>query len=562
MKFLDFPYQRPDFEQATTELKTLVKQFEEAKNGQEQIEIIEKYFEISDEFSSNVTIASIRNAINTKDQFYETEMKFYDENNPILSSFIHKFQKVIVESPFKADLIAKFGKHYFNLIEVSLKTFDEKIIPLLIEENKLAREYDNLIAAAQIEFEGKIYNLSQMGPFLESIDRKTRHQAQLKMSEYFQANEEKLDQIYDSLVKTRHQMAQTLGFKNYIELGYYRMGRTEYDANDVANYREQIKKEVVPAVTKFNQRKAKRLKIEKLKSYDRISFLSGNPKPKGTKADLVNAAKLMYSEMSAETKEFFEYMLKHELFDLESKAGKRGGGFCTYIPKYEAPFIFANFNGTLGDVDVLTHEAGHAFQVYSSRNNYPSQRWPGMDAAEIHSMSMEFFAWPWMEAFFKEDSKKYYFTHLVGAISFLPYGATVDEFQHRVYENPELTPEARKEIWRSLEKIYSPEIDDDDDDFLKKGTYWYRQSHIFGAPFYYIDYTLAQVCAFQYWVKDRLDHEKAWKSYYHLSTLGGTQGFVGLLKEAGLDSPFEPGTIKKVLKPLLEYLDTIDDLNL
>ena len=185
-----------------------------------------------------------------------------------------------------------------------------------------------------------------------------------------------------------------------------------------------------------------------------------------------------------------------------------------------------------------------------------------MDAAEIHSMSMEFFAWPWMEAFFKEDSKKYYFTHLVGAISFLPYGATVDEFQHRVYENPELTPEARKEIWRSLEKIYSPEIDYDDDDFLKKGTYWYRQSHIFGAPFYYIDYTLAQVCAFQYWVKDRLDHEKAWKSYYHLSTLGGTQGFVGLLKEAGLDSPFEPGTIKKVLKPLLEYLDTIDDLNL
>ncbi|MDY3196347.1 MAG: M3 family oligoendopeptidase, partial [Paracholeplasma sp.] len=407
------------------------------------------------------------------------------------------------------------------------------------------------------------YNLSQMAPFTQSLSRETRKQAQLVISNFFESIESDIDDIYDNMVKVRHEMAQKLGYKNYVKLGYQRLGRTDYNASDVKSYREQIKRDVVPVVEELVKRKAKRLGITDLKSYDTISFLSGNPTPKGDRDFLVNHAKTMYKELSKETDEFFNFMVDSELLELDSKKGKAGGGYCTFIPSYKAPFIFANFNGTSHDVDVLTHEAGHAFQVYQARDFInPMQRFPGYEACEIHSMSMEFFAWPWMELFFKEDKEKYYFSHLSGAISFLPYGALVDEFQHEVYENPQMTKEERKATWARLEKVYLPSKDYGEDAFMKKGTYWYRQGHIFGSPFYYIDYTLAQVCAFQYWIRDHRNHEEAWKSYVDLCKLGGAYGFVELMRRSNLNSPFVDGTIKQTIEPLKAFLDTIDDTKL
>ncbi|MDY0011195.1 MAG: M3 family oligoendopeptidase, partial [Candidatus Izemoplasmatales bacterium] len=357
--------------------------------------------------------------------------------------------------------------------------------------------------------------------------------------------------------------AKKLGYENYIQLGYDRLGRTDYNHEDVANYRKQIYRDVVPLVAELKKRAAKRIGIKDPKSYDlTLSFLSGNPTPKGDRKWQVDIAKNMYEEMSKETAEFFHFMLDQDLLDLDSLPGKAGGGYCTYIPKYRAPFIFANFNGTSHDVDVLTHEAGHAFQVYSSRDNYPQYRWPTYEAAEIHSMSMEFLAWPWIDGFFKEDADKYKFFHLDSSISFLPYGVTVDEFQHEIYSRPDMTKEERKATWRKIEKKYLPFKDYDDDHFLEKGTYWYRQGHIFGSPFYYIDYTLAQVLAFQYWVKSRENHQEAFKSYLSLCRLGGSKSFVNLIKAVNLDNPFVDGTVRKVIEPIKAYLDGVDDQKL
>ena len=559
MKFKDYKYERVDFDKVGKDLQAKIEAFQKSTTAKEQITIIRELFASSDKVGSMAVIASIRNSVDTKDPFYEKEMEYIDENYPHIANYQNMLSKLMYESPFREELVDEFGKYFFDQIEVELKAFDEKMIPFMIEESKLSREYDKLIASAQIPFDDGIYTLTQMSPFAQSVDRDTRRRAQLAVSGFFKQHEKTIDEIYDKLVKNRHEMAKTMGYENYIELGYYRMGRSEYTQKEVKTYREQIKEVVVPAVSKLNKRKSKRLGIEDLKSYDTIAFLSGNPTPKGSREELVEVARKMYKEMSKETDQFFTFMLEHDLFDLDSKPGKRGGGYCTYIPEYESPFIFANFNGTAHDVDVLTHEAGHAFQVFSSRSHIPSQRWPGMEGAEIHSMSMEFFAWPWIEGFFKEDALKYYFTHLSGAISFLPYGALVDEFQHEVYGNPNMTPEERKKAWRRLEKIYRPELDYGEDDFLDKGTYWYRQGHIFSAPFYYIDYTLAQVVAFQYWINNRKDHQKAWESYYKLCTLGGTKGFLGLIEAGGLESPFVEGTIKRTLEPLMAYLDTIDD---
>ena len=562
MKFNEFKYERPNLDALKTEMEEIVNIIGE-KPFEEEKQAIYKYFKLSDEIGTQIQLVGIRHSIDTKDEFYEKEQEFLDENIPYLQQYIQMFNQKVLKSPNRKQLEEEFGSLMFQMGELSLKVFKPEIIEDLQLENKLSTEYGKLIASAKIEFDGNIYNLSQMSPFVQDIDRDIRRRAHLAVSNFFAENEEQLDRIYDDLVKVRDKMAKALGYENFVQMGYDRFGRTDYNFKDVKKYRDQIYEEIVPIVNDLTNRKAKRLGIEDPKAYDlSLSFLTGNPTPKGDRAWQVDKAKKMYKEMSKETDEFFTFMLEHELMDLDSKPGKQGGGYCTFLPTYKAPFIFANFNGTAHDVDVLTHEAGHAFQVYSSRDLIPEYRWPTMESAEIHSMSMEFLAWPWMQEFFKEDTAKYKFTHLAGALSFLPYGVLVDEYQHEVYENPNLTPNERKTLWRKLERKYLPFKDYGEDEFTEKGTYWFRQGHIFGSPFYYIDYTLAQVVAFQYWVKHQENPEEALKSYIDLCKLGGSKSFLGLLKSSNLENPFIPGTVKKIAKPIRNYLDSIDDMKL
>lgn len=563
MKFNDFTYQRPDMDQLADSFKHCIKIIHEANSATEQIEAIDKINEVRKNYATMSTLCSIRNSINTQDEFYEQEQSFFDEVSPIYASYENEFAKALVNSPFKNELINKYGQQLFDLIELELKTFDPIIIEDLQNENKLVTEYRKLIASAKIEFDGKINNLSQMGPYAQSINRETRKAAEQAVMNFFKENEEQIDKIYDQLVHLRHNMAIKLGFDNFIQLGYARLGRTDYDDKMVATYRDQVYREIVPIAKKIIQAKAERLGISDLKSYDlSLEYLTGNATPKGTKDELVTVAKNMYQEMSKETDEFFNFMISHDLMDLEAKSGKAGGGYCTFIHNYRSPFIFANFNGTAGDVDVLTHEAGHAFQMYSCRNfDILEYMFPTLEACEIHSMSMEFFAWPWVDGFFKEDTNKYKYSHLAGAITFIPYGVAVDEFQHEVFLNPSMTPDERKATWRKIEQKYLP-YKIYENDLLNKGAFWFRQSHIFSSPFYYIDYTLAQVCAFQYWHRNMVNHKEAWNSYHELCQVGGSKSFLELLKVANLDNPFEDGTIKKVMEPINEWINSFDQSKL
>lgn len=560
MTFNEYKYQRPNLETIEKEFKKAVEIIENSNDLDEVISTIKHINHVRDDFESMQSLASIRNTIDTLDEFYEAEQLFFDENSPLFIGYINEFSKALVACKYVSKLEKEFGKLWFEMIRQSLKTFDISIVNLLQEENKLTTKYTKVVAGAKIEFDGKINNLSQMRIYGESKDRETRKQAEAKVMEFFSENEQEIDNIYDSLVKVRTQIAKQLGFENFTKLGYARLGRLDYDDKDVANYRKQVYEDLVPIANKVYEKKAKLLGIEDLKSYDLgLGFKTGNPTPKGDKAWMVERASKMYHEMSKETGEFFDFMNEHQLMDLEAKAGKAGGGYCTYIPSYKSPFIFANFNGTSGDVEVLTHEAGHAFQVFSSRGfDVPEYRWPTLEACEIHSMSMEFLAWPWMKDFFLDDIDKFKYSHLLGTITFIPYGVLVDEFQHEVYNNPKISVEQRKQIWRKLEKKYLPHKVYDNE-MLEKGTYWYRQGHIFQDPFYYIDYTLAQVCAQQFWIKDQESHENAWNDYYRLCCQGGSKSFLELLKVANLKNPFIDGTVKYVVGHLQKWLEAIDE---
>ncbi len=559
MKYSEFPYKRLTVDSQNALMVDWLVRFEDAESAEDQITVLEEVDNASREYASYVSIASLNFSRNINDEAAKSEKDYYDSIGPDIQEVYNKLDQAVDASRFKADLTEKWGATFLGKIEMDLKTFDPKIMDMLRKETDLRNEYTKLTAGAKIEFDGKSYNLAGLGPFHTHEDRDLRKRSYAARFQWFEDNADEFDELYDKLVKLRHQIATTLGYKNFVELGYLRMGRSDYGPDEVANFRKQIVDHVVPIVTQLLEQKKAILGLDHLYFYDGINFKEGDPKPKGTPEELVAGAQDMYHELSPETGEFFDIMVNEELMDLVNREGKRPGGFCTSFPKYDRPYIFSNFNGTDHDITVLTHEAGHAFQCYSSRNQpLVSYLWPTMEAAEIHSMSMEFFTWPWMERFFKEETDRFKYKHIAGSLSFLPYGACVDHFQHWVYENPEATPKDRKNKWLELESIYLPNRDYDDIEFPKSGGIWQGQLHIYQMPFYYIDYTLAQTCAFQFWIKSEENREKAWGDYMRLCKAGGSLPFTGLVELAGLELPFDDGCLESVVQKVSNWLDSVN----
>ncbi len=561
MKFSEFKYERINLEEVAKASEELLAELKQQTTAEDFYRVFLKQNEMEKHIETMATLASVRHSINTRDEFYEKENDFWDEAIPQLQVYSVRLAQAVLDFPQREELMKYIPEPYFLSAEFALKTFDEKIIPLLQQENKLTSEYGKLKANAEIEFEGKTYNLSSISPLIQDKDRDVRKRAYDAKMAFYQKNEAEFDRIYDELVKVRTQIAHELGFKTFTELAYYRMDRFDYNQDMVANYRRQILEDIVPLTREIYARQTRRLGLDKLRYYDMgYEFESGNPTPKGSADDLVKAAVNMYHQMSPQTGEFIDMMYENEMWDLLSRDGKQMGGYCTSIPEYGVPFIFSNFNGTSGDVDVLTHEAGHAFQFYSSRNiPIISCQWPTMESAEIDSMSMEFFAYPWMKDFFGDDTQKYYYSHFCGTLTFLPYGVLVDHFQHEVYNHPEMTIEERKATWRKLEKMYCPDRDFEGCEILDKGCWWYQQGHIFESPFYYIDYCLAQVCALQFWVKAHRNVPGYFDDYLHLVSLGGTKTFTKLVRAANLKVPFEDGCIKEIASEAKSYIDSFDD---
>ena len=560
LKFEQYPLRVPTEKRTINKLEALVKDLEECGSANTAKLAVKHWNKYMSELGTDVGVIQVRYTLDTTNRVYKNAQDKVDELSPVFSKYSNEFEKILLKAKYRKDLEKLYGKYLFKIFENNQKSFDPKIIPDLIEENKLTSKYDEILGGAKIEFRGQVYNLSQLGKFMSDADRETRKEASIAMDKWLGEHEKEIADIYDKLVHLRDGMAKKLGYKNFVELGYIRLGRTDYNARMVKGYRDQIRETVVPVAQKLYKQQMKGLGIKDPQTFDyNLKFLSGNPKPVGDSKVLVGHAKAMYEKMSKESGEFINFMINNHLMDLDARAGKAPGGYCTYFPVYKAPFIFSNFNGTEGDVNVLCHEGGHAFQAYlSSGIKIPEYQNPTLESCEIHSMSMEFFSWPYMNLFFGKDAEKYKYSHLCDAIEFLPYGITIDEFQHWVYEHPNATHEERCAKYKEIESINLPHNKYDFCPVLGKGTRWMRQSHVFGTPFYYIDYTLAQVVAFQFLAEDLKNHEKAWKKYVKLCKLGGQLPFTGLLEKVHLRNPFENGNVKKNISPLLKVLKEFD----
>ena len=557
LKFQDMPYVRPDVEAVKAAYETAITAlrqadcFEEAKKA---------FFELQEKDEQTATMFSIchvRNTIDTTDPYYDAETAWLREQLASMIPLRKRFNEALASSPFRPDFEREMGEQLLRRVDASLKTSDERIIPDVIREGALKQQYQKDSAVAVTEFRGETCNFYGLRKHMESIDRTERREAFHAWAKLYASISPKLDAQYDELVLLRDKMAHTLGYDSFTDLAYLQRGRYDYTQADAAAFRDQVRRVITPAVEELREKQRRRLGVDKLRYYDEsLIFPEGNADPEGTMEELVAKAQNMYREMSPETGEFFDFMVKYQLFDLKTRPGKRMGGYMTYFSDYKAPFIFSNFNGTSADVDVLTHEAGHAFMGYLAMRAIPvaDLRMSTSEINEIHSMSMEHFAYPWMESFFGSNSEKYLTAHLLGALGSIPYLVSVDEFQHRVYAKPEMTALERRAVWREIEKIYMPWRDYDGEPFLEEGGFWMQKQHIFLYPFYYIEYALAQLCAFQYYGRMKQDRKAVWADYLRLCRAGGTKGYFELLEVGNLENPFREGVVERSVAHVIAEL--------
>lgn len=556
-KFKQINYIRPNIKEIKANCRCLTSDLKMAKSYMDFKRTFKNIEEMILDVSTFYVVANIRNNINTSDLFYDEEIKFFNKEIPKLIMKLKKINKILLTSSFRKEFEDEYGTQITKSTEAFMKTIKFRVLTNKIKENNLTTEYSKLVASCKTVFNGEECNFYGLQKYMESTDRTKRKEAYEAWAELYKNVSPKLYNIYDKLVDTRCKKAKRLGYKSYIELAYLERKRFDYNSEDIKKFRGYIKKHIVPVCQQLVENQRKELGVDKIMYYDeKLIYKDGNAVPHGNKDELVKSAQKMYRELSKETGEFFDFMVNYELFDLETKPNKHLGGYCTALPKYKAPFIFSNFNGTSADIDVLTHEAGHAFQAYTSMRsqelliNCSST----CEINEIHSMAMEFFTYPWMKEFFGEDTDKYTYAHLCMSIMTIPYMACVDEFQHEVYNNHKITGIKRNELWRKIEKQYMPWRDYDGNEFLESGGFWMQKQHIFMYPFYYIDYALAQICVYELYGKMKKDMNVAWNDYYELCKLGGSKGYFELLSSANLSNPFEEETIKNAVEIVKEEL--------
>lgn len=559
MKFADISYTRADFDAAARFYASAAERLSAAGSFEGAEAVFLEVEDFSAKFDTALTVANIRHDIDTRDEFYDAEVAYIDEHAPELEEYVQRWQDALLRTPYRVAFEEKYNRVMFLNAEIDARTFSPEIVPELQRENALTTEYSKLLAGAQIPFEGGVYTLSQLTPIKQDADASRRAAAWAAEDAWYAEHAESLDAIYAELVTLRDKMGRKLGHDGYIPLGYDRMQRNCYDKADVERFRAAVVDYIVPIAYSVYETVAKRLGKSLPMGYADCAmwFTDGNARPVGTPEDILEAGRSFYHELSGETAEFIDHMLENGMMDVLSRPGKAGGGYCTTLTAYKTPYIFANFNGTSGDVEVITHEAGHAFASWTSRGIVPAESSsPSLEGCEVHSMSMEFFAEPWAERFFGADADKFRWQHLADAVTFIPYGTLVDHFQHECYEHPEYTPEQRNAAWSRLAAVYMPWLKPEESlGFYSSGRAWQRQRHIYISPFYYIDYCLAQTVSLEFWAMIKRDKAAAWEKYMAYTRLGGTLTFRELLDRAGLDSPFEPETLKAVAEAAKAWLD-------
>lgn len=544
-RFSDIPYSRVTLEQLRPRYEALMQQLRSAATYEDYLALEQADQRLSADMTP-MTVCSIRHDMDLNEPFYAQEQAYYDSIAAELRELGSDYDRALLASPLRDFLRERVGEQAFAIMTIAQQDHDARLAPLQQEERALCERYSLLTANATVTWQGREVPRAQLVGPLYSPDRETRRAANRASGESWMRLSPQLEDIYDRLVQLRAEQAKLLGYESFSRLSYRRMYRIGYGAEDVAAFIAQAKRYLVPVWQRQRERRRERLGLERLYLYDTISFPQGDPTPLGGTDWCLARTREMYEALSPETAAFARDLFDGELFDVEQRTGKRGGGYQATLADRRLPFIFANFDGTSENAYIMCHEGGHAFQSWLKRTEPVRERcWNTSEVAETHAMAMELFTLPHMELFFGERADDYRSSLLEGAVTRILFQCQQDEFQQAVYTHPQMTKDERNALWQRLENEYFPGRleSSGENHFVASGRSWQTIPHAFHWPFYAIDYGLSQVCALGFYEKFSRDAKGAWESYLRFCRDSGTKSFPQLVRDSGIGDPFSPGTL-------------------
>ena len=557
-KLKDIPYKRMDFQEIQRKLDEFAEQITQAGDYDTVKKILLGSQELQKEVNENHTLAMIRMYQDSTDEYYAKEAMEQDKALAMRDS--SKLNQALISSSFAEDINREFGREFLLILDKDNRLLSEGK-DLQVKEQELMNRYQKMKATMKFEFQGKTLSEGELRPFRENPDREVRKECLKVMYRGYLDRKQEFEEILDELVKTRIKIAKANGFDSYLDYKNLEKGRREYGEKELTAFRKQIKEEVIPVMKALYEQQKERLGLETLTIYDyNLIFPDGNPRPAGEIQELCQAAGEMYHKLSPEIGAFYDEMLEHELIDAAPSPNKSTGiGFCTTLDKTGIPFVFANSNGTMSDVSVLTHELGHAWQAYCSMKKQPLQEyyWMANDLVEIPSKTMELFAYPYAEAFFGKDAEKFLYMHQYEIISELTFYTMVDEYEGWLYTNPQASMQERYEKFEQLFQEYNPGVDNREfREEILAGAMLFGNMGVYMYPKYLISYVLSEMCALEF--KERMDEnpEQAWKDYELFCATGGSMEYVSILKQSGPSPAYVDGTVARALTGLKQRLGT------
>ena len=509
--------------------------------------IIRDASELSEHISEKGALLYIGMTCDTENEEKKGAFLDFVENvRPKLSEFSDSLNRRIVGHEAVEDLPERYDL-MIRSMKNDVEIFRKENIPLSVEQTKLVTEAQTINGAMSVEYEGEEYTIPEMRVFLESNERSVREGAWKAVADRRLEDEGRLSEIFDQLIVIRNEMAINAGFETYTDYMFRAMERFDYTKDDCLEFHDAIEAVCVPLMREINSRRIRSLSLGSLRPWDVNEKTGVGPdlegraplKPFADVNEMVSKLSRLFHRMSTDLGEKFDMLVEMDTLDLDTRKGKAPGGYQYYLQKSRVPFIFMNAAGLQGDLETMIHEAGHAFHsIYCGHLELIGERSYPIEFAEVASMSMELMTQnEWGEFYNDEEANRARIGHLEGIIFLLPWIATIDSFQHWIYSNPGHTRDERKNVWNSIRDRFGSNMEWGDYQG-HRDTSWQQQGHLFGVPFYYVEYGIAQLGALQLWRTQRKDSVKALSDYSNAMALGNTKTLPELFSAADIELGF------------------------
>ena len=486
-------------------------------------------------------------------------MAFVENVQPKLSEYSDILNRRLIEHKAVQELPERFDILVKGL-KTDIEIFREENIPLNTQATKLVTEYNEICGAQMVEFDDEQKTFAQMAIYLENTERSIREAAWKAVSERRFEDNERISEIYDELIQIRHQIATNAGYEGFQQYMFASMHRYDYTIEDCLEFHDSIESVCQPLRLRTDEEREQELGLGSLRPWDMGVDVKGRPplQPFNEVQEMVDGCSRIFHTMSEELGNYFDQLDTNDCLDLDSRKGKAPGGYQYYLQKSRMPFIFMNAAGTQRNVETMIHEAGHAFHsFYSGHLDLIHERDSPIEFAEVASMSMELLTHPhWEEFYDAKNADRARRKHLEDIISFMPWMATIDAFQYWVYANPNHSREERAERWLELAERFGPKVDMSGFEEIHKVS-WQRQGHLFGVPFYYVEYGIAQLGALQMWKYHRRDTEDALTRYKAGLSLGYPRGLTELFEASGLELSFSESYVGSLIGEIDDALAEI-----